>query len=467
MDATLTQAHCQWAAAFCGMPALATWTREQAVVNGTPHAAPGGAPAALGAPSGGGAPSAGAAPAGQTGVARPAKEAAPTDGMPNIIEEGLEFVDADRLRKLDEQLPMLRGVIDQTRKADKDLEYVAKLHNIDVANPDKACAVLTTALPAVDPHDSHELEIAYSGFVRSRIAIETLLIDVRADALKLKSDLELLQQKKDNEKTQAKERKELEDAEHKDGDLLAGFFDLSVSALKAVMDIATASPVLLVNKVQAVLEFPDIDIIKDKIKGDQTDDKLNLLQKSMDDLAQTVSLMLSRDIQITGKKLQDLQSEMTKAYDAFVADARLFNKLLNGILDKLPKASSGNPASPEVLGLMLVSSAVARRGEAYELALADISASDVLADLRYWTAKLVPLGQLIFDGRDPSGELKEIMVYQKNGRQTVFNLPSQGLRNSMEYLRGGVVAVSRFRKADVDVASRLADSWTRAMVNVL
>jgi hypothetical protein len=460
MEAALNEAQCQWAAAFCGMPALANSLREQAAANAGPGGTPGGGAngSASGVPGG--------APASQKKAARPAQDA-PTDGIPNIIEEGLEFVNADRLRNLDEQLPMLRGVIDQTRKADNDLEYVAKLHNIDVKNPEKAFAALKTALPSVDPHDAHELEIAYSGFVRSRIALETLLIDVRADALKLKSDLELAQQKQDNETARAKDRKDLDDAEHKAGDVLASFFDLSVSALKAVMDIATASPVLLVNKVQSLLEFPDIDLVKDKIKGDQTDDKLNLLQKSMDDLAQTVSLMLAREIQITGKKLQDLQSELMKANDAFVADARLFDKLLNGILAKVPKAKSGNPASPEVLGLMLVSSAVARRGEAYERALADISASHVLADLSYWTAKLVPPGQLIFDGRDPSGELKEIMVYQKAGRQTVFNLPSQGLRNSMEYLGGGVMAVGRFRKADVDAASRMADSWTRAMVNAL
>jgi len=101
---------------------------------------------------------------------------------------------------------------------------------------------------------------------------------------------------------------------------------------------------------------------------------------------------------------------------------------------------------------MAVNAAVARNAQAYEKVNALKSMSREFAELPYWYAQLVPLGKLVFDGRDPDPGMVQMMVYQKGGHQTIFHLPPQGLRISLEELSQGLQALQKFSEADVATA---------------
>jgi hypothetical protein len=113
----------------------------------------------------------------------------------------------------------------------------------------------------------------------------------------------------------------------------------------------------------------------------------------------------------------------------------------------------------------LVYHAVVEASRASAAAVAGISQSKEMGHLDYWESTLVPLGKLVFDGRDPTGELVEMMVYEKGGHQLVFNLPSQGLRNSLDEMAAAIPKIRGMNSDDAAAMERLADKWMSALAD--
>jgi hypothetical protein len=390
------------------------------------------------------------------------------DALPEVIEKGLHAVDADRLQALDEHLAEVLTAIDEARKASAGMRDLAKQQKIDLEKPDEAAAVLKGAASVPD---KRSLEDAQSGFEGRRNDLAKFLTDFRAEAKGLKGDLELLRIAKANKKSHDEQKKEIEDHEHEKGDLLEHAYDATVSVLKALTDVATAmahGPLVVFDFVQSGFELPGVDFIKDWIKSDEnTDKKIDLLFKTVEQMAKIQITELREHAQLHAQKIEEYKGEFAGFYDAYLTSARLFGERLHQILDGATKPRSGKSGSPAARGLVQVQAAVAQTAKAYEKINVLKSMSPEFAELPYWYAQFVPLGKLVFDGRDPDPGMLQMMVYQKGGHQTIFHLPPQGLRTSLEDLSKGLQALKKFSEADVAAAERLATLWEHAIVKAL
>jgi len=354
------------------------------------------------------------------------------------------------------------------------MQDLAKQQKIDLEKPDEAAAALKGALRGVNVQEERKgLEDAQNEFAGSRNALEKFLTDFRADAEGFRGDLELLRKAKAAKKDRAEKKQEIEQHEHEAGGDLEHAYDATVSVLKSLVDVATAmahGPLVVFDFVQSGMELPGVDLIKDWIKSDQTtDEKIDLLFDSVEQIAGIQLAMLRDGARVHAQKLADYKKEFVGFYDAYMTAAGIVGRRFQELQKMVDGAArkSGKSGSSDARGLMAVNAAVARNAQAYEKVNALKSVSREFAELPYWYAQLVPLGKLVFDGRDPDPGMLQMMVYQKGGRQTIFHLPPQGLRTSLEDLSKGLQALQKFSEADVARAGRLATRWEQAIINAL
>jgi len=393
---------------------------------------------------------------------------------PEVIEKGLQFVDADRLRAMAEHLPKVLKAIDEARKASAAMRDFAKQQKIDLEKPDEVAAGLKGAVSAPDKKFLEDAQSEYQG---RRNELEKFLTDVRAVAESLKDDLHLLREAKANKEGHDEEKKKIE--EHEKGGDLEHAYDATVSVLKALSDIATAmshGPLLVFDFVQGGMELPGVDLIKDWIKSDEaTDKKIDLLFKTVEQVAKIQITDLKARALVSAKTLSDYKRLFGGFYDAYVTAAKTFGVRVNEILESAAKPKSGKSGSPAAHRLVQVRAAVEQNFKTYENVNVVKSMSPEFAHLPYWYKNLVPLGKLVHDLRDDRDpDPKRIMtiqdpmlVYEKGGHQTVFHLPPQGLGISLEELSKGLQALQKFSEADVAGAERLVTLWEHAIVNAL
>jgi hypothetical protein len=342
-------------------------------------------------------------------------------------------------------------LIEHALKARADLHCVADLHHIDLDNPEGAAAALKTAGPAIGKQERDSLQDSVAAVTGGKDNLTLVLIELQDKSLELKRSSDRAKGGPKALKVEVKEG-----APERDG--LEHLYDAVIQVTKFVLELSD-------GVLGAVLELFGTDLAKDAVKGGDPDKLLSSLKASVEELQDAVREAAAEEAADTAKIFDALANAAITSYGHYVADVRRFNERFKAILAKLPTAPSGNPASPEVLGLTLVYHAVVEASRASAAAVAGISQSKEMGHLDYWESTLVPLGKLVFDGRDPTGELVEMMVSEKGGHQLVFNLPSQGLRNSLDEMAAAIPKIRGMNSDDAAAMERLADKWMSALAD--
>jgi hypothetical protein len=465
MSGKLSAAQIDWTADFLKMPSLgqsATPVRQASDPEEPPDPA---SPYAY-------------APAGTPAAAGPAP---PDDAPPSdpVDKSKFEFVRSDRLAELDDAVSS--GLLEQMQEAQRQagqMKGIAAIHGVDLDHPDAALEPLKkTTAGALDNHDQAELEIGLGLVNTAKEPLNNALIFFRAESMRLRRSLETVRTAPMPPQAKTEENEPEDDTTEHSHDAIVQGLKFIIELPGIITDVTGTLLQVVGGYASAMLEFAGLDLVKDTVKGGNSDELLASLKTAVDELQGKVGEIIEqlkndalKQAADTRKTLISLLRAVLDEYGNFVSVANRFDKRLKAAMKKVMAAHGGkrSGASEYEQGIMAVHQAVldaAKAGQAVQVALS--RHGKVVEDLRYWESVLVPLGKRQRDGRVMSGDANQYMVYLRGSRQIAFILPSGGLKSSLEDLSG---AIEMMRKLDSDGGAEVEavrQRWMSAMVDAL
>ena len=476
MSGKLTAAKIDWLADFCEMPAL----RQIVTPAQTVTAAQQGRTAVAPARGGAAAPP----PAADVSDDPPPATATPADppSPPKIDKSILEYVQSDRLAELDSAVSS--GLLEQMQEAERQvgqMQGIAAIHGVDLDNPTAALAPLKKAAAgALDENDQKGLKFGLGLLNAEKDTLNNALIALRGESMTLRRSLEALHSVPDPPETETEENKPEHDTDAYAYDGAVQVFKV-LAELPGAIDTAGKALVEIVGGyVSTALELVGLDVLKDLVKGGNSDELLASLKAAVDELQDKVGdtiRAVAKLEQAAAKQVADAEDLLPSLLGAvlqdhvhFVSAAGQFDELMKKAMAKVMAARKGKPAdaSEDLKGIMVVHQAVLDAAEAGQAAAAALSQQGkVVGDLRYWESVLVPLGKRERDGRVMSEGDNEYLVYLHGSRHIAFILPSGGLKNSLEDLSGAIQMMRKLYPAGGAETEKLRDKWMSAMVAAL
>jgi outer membrane protein OmpA-like peptidoglycan-associated protein len=392
--------------------------------------------------------------------APPPKSKLPSpDFVPDIDFSKAVLVEAARVARLDKDVTkQLLAAIGQAETADGDMNRAGKSAGVDINKPDDAVAPLKQRGSRISKADKDKMDGKMRTINAQKDALNSILLQAKG---KHNEFVELLDELRHHPAPSPLTTEDYEKA-HDDAEHL---YDGAIQASKFVLELAD-------GPVGALLELAGTDLLKDGVKGGNIDELVGALKDQVDDMQMRMNALIKllRRVNVQKAKdiideLGDINKRLDEAHAHYVDDIKDFDAYVKDIIKNAGPKGGSNPDLARLNGVYQAISTASK-----DVALATqmlAKTSELHPQLSYWSALMVPLGQLILDGNQ-SGDLiaADLMVFQ-NKTQNAFYLPQGGLTNTIEELAAAVARVRQLEKIDGAAIEKLREAWMKALVNAM
>ncbi len=368
-------------------------------------------------------------------------------------------ISMDKVAQLDADISTdLLGGIDKAMAAMGDIFGLSALAKVDFRNP-QAAAEAMKKHTRVSGADRDELK-----HLLAELGAAKHILDLALDGLSQQNII--LRQSLDDLRNLPQQTDATVQAYKAADDLYEHVYDATIQVAKFALEIAE-------NPASAILELVGTDVLKDLVKGGNSDELIGKLKSALADVGATTNQVISALAVSAAARVKDAVNFIqTRALPRVVTDAgsfeaanTAFQTRFDAVQKKAIQAGKNVATDPATASIVDLYKGIVAANKQYQEMQILVSKSKSLQDLGFWTSVLVPLGSRVKE--DDRYNQATSVLYQKGGTIYCFFLPVAALRHSFEDLSAAVDKVQQLGKTDPKDIETICDGWMKAMVDAL